>query len=246
MKSAAVFLSALVSISAMAQQPAIEYRFDEVERKVLLTSGTAETRVTAGQRAHSGDKVETGWFSRTLIASEGHRASFELFSSTEVTLASDTPGVILTLDRGRIRAAFDKIVGSEPRIVKTPGALLAVRGTEFDVRVDGKGETTVDVFEGIVEIRSPLRNEPMFVRAGEQGAFGRERPPSTRPMPEQRQRERAREEEQRHGGGNENRPPGETRPEPHPGRGEGEPSGAPPMRPASPPPPPPHRPPASF
>ena len=247
MKAAATFLSALLAMSASAQLNAIDYRFDEVERKVTLTSGTSETRVAAGQHARSGDKVETGWFSRTLIASEGHRASFELFSSTEVTLASETPGVILTLDRGRIRAAFDKITGNEPRIVKTPGALLAVRGTEFDVRVDAQGEATVDVFEGVVEIQSPLRTEPVFVRAGEQGAFGRQRPPSTRPMPEQRKRERAREEEQRRDGAGGNRPTGGMRPDAGPRRGgAGGSHGGSPKPSTPPPPPPPQRPPASF
>jgi len=184
MKALLTSLLAFFTISIAAQP--LEYRFDEIKRKVLLQGAQA----AKGQQAHGGDKVTTGWFSYARIASERHRATFEIFSSTDVTLASDTPGVILSLERGRIRAAFDKITGSEPRVVKTPGALLAVRGTEFDVTVDASGNTTLDVWEGIVEVTSPLQEEPQFVRAGEMSRFGPQRPPQTGPMPDHRRRDR--------------------------------------------------------
>ncbi len=187
MKTLLTSLLTLVTIAASAQTP--DYRFEEIRRKVLLQG----TQATNGQHASGGEKIATGWFSYARIASEGHRATFEIFSATEVTLATGTPGVILSLERGRIRAAFDKITGSEPRVVKTPGALLAVRGTEFDVRVDSSGNTTVDVWEGIVEIRSPLQAEPHLVRAGEESRFGPRRPPQTGPMPEHRHREGGRD-----------------------------------------------------
>lgn len=188
MKTPMALLLTLVALDASAGQP-LDYRFDSVTRTVTVKSSGKEQRATKGGHARGGDQVETGWFSSALIASEGQGARFEIYSATLVTLAEDTPGVILSLERGRIRAAFDKIVGSEPRIVKTPGALLAVRGTDFDVRVDRDGNTEVDVFEGLVEVRSPLRPEPLFVKPGEEARFGRTQPPSSRPMPEQRRRE---------------------------------------------------------
>ena len=77
---------------------------------------------------------------------------------------------------------FDKITGTEPRIVQTPGALLAVRGTQYNVEVDAAGKTIVDVFEGTVEIRSPLRPEPFLVHAGETSIFSRRDPPPDHPM----------------------------------------------------------------
>lgn len=177
---------ALICVSGVGAQAPVEYRFDEVRRTVTVTRGEKELRAAKGQQAESGDKVETGWFSYALIGSDRHRARFELFSGTSVTLAAGTPGVILTLERGRIRAVFDKIVGSEPRTVQTPGALLAVRGTQFDVEVDREGETTLDVFEGIVEVQSSLQQQPMLVKAGEESSFGPRRPPVLRPMPEHR------------------------------------------------------------
>lgn len=232
-----------------AQQAPIAYRFDEVRRSVTVTHGASAQRAGKGQQAESGDKVETGWFSYALIGSERHRARFEIFSSTSVTLASQTPGVILTLERGRIRAAFDKIVGSEPRTVQTPGALLAVRGTQFDVQVDRSGNTTLDVFEGVVEVQSSLQREPLMVRAGEESIFGPRKPPVMRPMPEHRRRNGP-EGEGRDGdrrnptpnrGGDRRGDPGAHGDRPPGDSGRGQPG--PPSSGNNPPPPPPHKPP---
>jgi ferric-dicitrate binding protein FerR (iron transport regulator) len=188
MKRLLAVLVAVAVTAPLAGQPRVAYSFDEVRRKVLLTSGELESRVSRGHTAYGGDKVTTGWFSYARIANERYRAKFEIFSSTDVLLAEGTPGVLLSIERGRIRAAFDTITGGEPRIVKTPGALLTVRGTKFDVEVSAAGDSTVDVFEGILEVRSMLTREPVTVRAGQQTTFGRTDAPVVRPMPEERRR----------------------------------------------------------
>jgi hypothetical protein len=182
-------LTAILLLSAVTAvgQP-IDYRFDQVKRTVTVKTGTQELNIAAGSHAQSGAKVTTGWFSYALIATEQYRAKFEIFSSTQVQLAEGTPGVLLSVDRGKIRAMFDKITGSEPRVVKTPGAMLAVRGTQFDVEVDSAGKTTVDVFEGVVEVRSDMLREPVLVHPGEQTVFGRRDPPNVHPMPESHRR----------------------------------------------------------
>jgi hypothetical protein len=178
-------LTLLSAISAAAQPAVIDYRFDEVKRKVTLASQKQQKPAVVGLKAQSGDTVETGWFSYALIATEMHKAKFEIFSSTKVALATvdGEPGVLLSLERGKLHAIFDKIIGNEPRVVKTPGALLAVRGTQYTVEVDNDGNTKVDVHEGIVEIRSPLRPEPFLVHAGELANYGRQRPPQVKPSP---------------------------------------------------------------
>jgi len=104
-----------------------------------------------------------------------------------VQLAGGTAGVILSVERGRLHAMFDKITGSEPRVVQTPGALLAVRGTQYTVDVDKAGQTTLDVFAGTVEVRSQLRHEPVLVHAGEESVFSRHDAPGIpAPMPRDR------------------------------------------------------------
>jgi hypothetical protein len=186
---AAALLTSILTAASVAQTtPAqtatpIEYRFDDVKRTVTLTSAQKELRVARGQLAQGGDKVQTGWFSYALISSERYRAKFEIFASTDVVLTQNEPGVILSVERGKLRAMFDKITGNEPRIVKTPGALLAVRGTQYDIEVDDSGNTTLHVFEGIVEVRSELRREPLLVPAGQMANFSRRNAPAAHPMP---------------------------------------------------------------
>lgn len=182
MKTLFASLAMLAATAATTPQAPVGYRFDEVKRNVVLKSANKESQATKGLRAQSGDHVHTGLFSYALIAAEEHHAKFEIFSSTDVQLAGGTPGVILSLERGRMHALFDKITGSEPRIVQTPGALLAVRGTQYNVEVDGSGKATLDVFEGIVEIQSPLRPQPFLVHAGESSIFSRREPPPDHPM----------------------------------------------------------------
>jgi len=176
MKTIIAVCLTLISAAAFGD---VDYRFDQVKRKVELNA----SQVAAGHHARSGDKVQTGWFSYALIASDHYRARFEIFSSTNVQLAGGTPGVILSLERGRLHAMFDKITGSEPRVVQTPGALLAVRGTQYDVEVDRDGNTNLKVYEGIVEVKSPLQPAPLLVHAGEAADYGRQQAPQVHQMP---------------------------------------------------------------
>jgi hypothetical protein len=190
MKTFLASLAMLTAAAASTPTAPVAYRFDEVKNNVVLKTASHQSEAAKGARAQSGDHVHTGLFSYALIAAEQYRAKFEIFSVTDVQLAGGTPGVILSLERGRIRAMFDKITGSEPRIVQTPGALLAVRGTQYNVEVDNSGKATLDVFEGTVEIRSPLRAEPFLVHAGQTSTFSRGEPPPDHPMqtpPDRRQ-----------------------------------------------------------
>jgi hypothetical protein len=251
MKTTLVTLITIATaMSAAAQSNVVDYRFDEVKRKVTLESQNHEVQAAVGLKAQSGDKVQTGWFSYALIATEAHKAKFEIFSSTKVALASNEPGVILSLERGKLHAIFDKITGNEPRVVKTPGALLAVRGTQYTVEVDTDGNTKLDVHEGIVEIRSPLQMEPVFVHAGEFANYSRRVAPVAKPMPQRGNRAPNDGRTKPQGGEGENgRSPRGNEPQdgrPHnapPSHGGGHSAPPPSSSPQQPPPPPP-RPPA--
>jgi hypothetical protein len=223
-------LTAAAATTTTPPSALLGYRFDDVKNNVVLKTAVRESHAAKGLRAQSGDRVHTGMFSYALIAAEPQRARFEIFSLTDVQLAGGTPGVILSLERGRIHALFDKITGSEPRIVQTPGALLAVRGTQYNVEVDSSGKATLDVFEGTVEIRSPLRSEPYLVHAGQSSIFSRHEPPPDHPMntpPERRQ------DSQSHGA-----PPTHGSPDDH-GHPTGDAGGRPGMPPQPRPAPPP-------
>ncbi len=225
----------LAAAAATTPQTPVGYRFDDVKNNVILKTANHDSAATKGLHAQSGDRVHTGLFSYALIAAEEHRAKFEIFSLTDVQLAGGSPGVILSLERGRIHALFDKITGSEPRIVQTPGALLAVRGTQYNVEVDSSGKATLDVFEGTVEVQSPLRPQPVFVHAGQSSVFSGHEPPPEHPTttpPERRQPAPARPD------GSDPHNPGQGAPgrPGDPGAHGSQPPGQPPQpRPAPPP-----------
>lgn len=182
------FMTLILSASLLAAtlvdatEP-VSYVFEQVTRRVTLVTAGGEVRAAVGGAARGGDRVRTGWLSHTILGAPRHAARFEIFAGSDVLLASDAPGVLVSLERGRLKAIFDKITGDEPRVVKTPGALLAVRGTRYGVEVDARGNAYLAVFEGAVEVRSPLQPEPLLVRAGEVCEYGRSFRPEARPAP---------------------------------------------------------------
>ena len=182
-RSAASLFALMVSALPLLGQEPVEYRFEQVRGKVTVATPAAETRASAGSAARGGDRVRTGWFGYALLGAPRFGARFEVFAGSDVRLASETPGVLLSLERGRLKAIFDKVTGEEPRMVKTPGALLAVRGTRYGIEVGRDGAGTLVVFEGTVEVRSPLRPEPLLVQAGEACHYSASMRPESMPMP---------------------------------------------------------------
>lgn len=181
MRTAALLLVVLL---ASASDAPLAYRFEQVKGKVVITSGQQERRATVGATAFGGEKVRTGLFGRAQLAVPTHACRFELFPLTRVVLASDQPGVLVELQKGKLWAAFDAILGNQERLVVTPGATLAVRGTAYGVEVSGDGETVLAVFEGTVEVRSSLPDvPPLLVPAGHICGFSAKRRPFSRPMP---------------------------------------------------------------
>jgi len=89
---------------------------------------------------------------------------------TRLVLSAPGPGNwnYFQLLIGHIRAFIRKRTGGEPPFqLGTPSAVIAVRGTRFDVEVNRHGVTEVDVFEGLVEV-SPkgVPGSPVLVKPG--------------------------------------------------------------------------------
>jgi hypothetical protein len=175
-------IAILTAVFSPAAQEGIEYRFEQVRSKVVVVSPVQTFHASAGTIAYSGDRVRTGWLGHAVVAVPGKAARFEIFPSSEVVLSAESAGVILSIDRGRLSAVFDALAGDEPRAIRTPGALLAVRGTRYGVEVHRDQRAVLVVFEGAVEVTSPLSPEPMIVRAGQISEFGPRHAPQTRQM----------------------------------------------------------------
>jgi len=87
---------------------------------------------------------------------------------------------------GRIRTQIQKRTGGSPAFqIGTPSAVISVRGTKFDVEVDRRGFTEVDVDEGVVELEAVTgRGSSVMITAGFSSRVGMETGPEV-PRPTQ-------------------------------------------------------------
>jgi hypothetical protein len=98
-------------------------------------------------------------------------STFDVFPNSKVQFRSNPGNLrdLVDLVLGRIRVHIEKIGGQpNPNSVRTPTAVISVRGTTFDV-VAEEDLTTVAVEEGLVAVRHLLRpsNEERLLSAGE-------------------------------------------------------------------------------
>ncbi|MCU1219151.1 MAG: hypothetical protein JWN42_348 [Candidatus Angelobacter sp.] len=87
---------------------------------------------------------------------------------------------------GRVRTQIQKRIGGAPAFqIGTPSAVISVRGTKFDVEVDRRGFTEVDVDEGVVELEAVTgRGESVMITSGFSSRVGMETGPEV-PRPTQ-------------------------------------------------------------
>jgi hypothetical protein len=175
---------AVLSAAPSANAPSsLNYEVTAVKHKLFLEEHGEERTLQQGDHATSGDSLRTGWRATAELAVPARAAFFHLGSSSRFRLAHDRPGVLLELERGRLRAVFGL---EEPgdgtaqeRLVTTPSAVLSVRGTQYGVEVAKNGETSLVVFEGVVEVTETNGiGGPVQVRAGETCRVRSGKPPS--------------------------------------------------------------------
>ncbi len=87
---------------------------------------------------------------------------------------------------GRVRTQIQKRINGSPAFqIGTPSAVISVRGTKFDVEVDRRGFTEVDVDEGVVELEAVTgRGQSVLITAGFSSRVGMEGGPEA-PRPTQ-------------------------------------------------------------
>ncbi len=145
---------------------------------VTLTGQISVLRDSSPWALNVGDSVRPG---QTIVTgSDGYAllqvsdgSTFEVFSNARVVFR-DNPGNwkdLLEVFLGRVKIQIQKM-GGQPNYnkVRTPTAVISVRGTVFDVTVEDEDATTlVVVEEGTVEVRHALipQKDPKTLNAGE-------------------------------------------------------------------------------
>lgn len=131
--------------------------------------GSAAGRPVRGQILPEGTTLET-YDGQMMLVLRADESEVLIQPHTRVVLRSPQPGNwdALQILLGRIRAFIQKRTGGAPEFqMGSPSAVIAVRGTRFDVEVDRSGVTEVDVFEGVVEVgSSSIPGESVLIHPG--------------------------------------------------------------------------------
>jgi hypothetical protein len=145
---------------AHAQQAdvALVYRLLQEGRMLVTPASGTEHPAQIGERLRSQALLTTSPNTRAALRFTDDGSILRLNPSSRVRLTSgDERGVVvrtLQLEFGELWARVTRHDGTTLR-VQTPAGVAAVKGTEFLVRVDEKGVTTVLTLEGVVEFFNP-------------------------------------------------------------------------------------------
>lgn len=146
-RSALISLLLLASLSARGAAEAAIGQIKSASGEVTILRGGVSQKAAAGDRVFQADVLATGpdgsvgiTFADNSMMSLGPDSRLSLdqfvFDTTTHEGVFDS-----SLSRGTLAVKSGQIVKQTPEAMKvrTPGALLGVRGTEFVVRADGGG-----------------------------------------------------------------------------------------------------------
>jgi hypothetical protein len=119
----------------------------------LSLPGQSPSNPLRGEQLPPGTILDTGSGRLLLRLSDGSEVIVRAHTKLQVQQPSLTDPSYFQLLLGRIRALINKRTGGAvPFELGTPSAVIAVRGTQFDVEVNPRNVTEVDVVDGLVEV----------------------------------------------------------------------------------------------
>jgi hypothetical protein len=111
------------------------------------------TNPLRGEQVPPGTILDTGNGRLLLRLSDGSEVMLRAHTRLQVQEPSLTDRSYFQLLLGRIRAfIYKRTGGTVPFELGTPSAVIAVRGTQFEVEVNAHNVTEVDVVDGLVEV----------------------------------------------------------------------------------------------
>jgi hypothetical protein len=146
-------------VHAQQADIALVYRLLQDGRMLVNPATPAERRAQIGDRLKDHDLLFTSDNTRAALRFTDDGSILRLNPNSRVRLTSgDERGVVvrtLQLEFGELWTRVARHDGTTLR-VQTPAGVAAVKGTEFVVRVDEHGVTTVLTLEGVVEFFNQL------------------------------------------------------------------------------------------
>src|ERR1700730_18783177 len=157
-----VFLAAAGTAAAQEQQPTSApttaaiagATIAEWKGNIRLSlPGQLPSNPLRGEQLPPGTILDTGSGKLLLRLSDGSEVMVRAHTRLQVQQPSLTDPSYFQLLLGRIRALINKRTGGAvPFELGTPSAVIAVRGTQFEVEVNSRNVTEVDVVDGLVEV----------------------------------------------------------------------------------------------
>ncbi len=119
----------------------------------LSLPGQSPSNPLRGEQLPPGTILDTGSGRMLLRLSDGSEVLVRAHTRLQVQQPSLTDPTYFQLFLGRVRALINKRTGGAvPFELGTPSAVIAVRGTQFEVEVNPRNVTEVDVVDGLVEV----------------------------------------------------------------------------------------------
>jgi len=129
-----------------------------VEGRVSVLRNLQEWTISPGDTIQVKETVITGSDGHALFkVSDG--STFEVFQNAKVVFRNSPPNWkdLLDIMAGRVRVYVEQHNNKpNPNRVITPTAVISVRGTIFEIDVDGDETTLIEVEEGVVEVQHAL------------------------------------------------------------------------------------------
>jgi hypothetical protein len=140
--------------------------------------GQSPSAPAIGETLPPGTVLETGGGKLLLQLADGSQVLIRAHTRLTLEQPAPTDRGYFQLLLGRIRAIITKRTGGAPPFeLGTPSAVIAVRGTQFEVGVNQRQETDVDVSEGVVEVTGRRSGTSVLVHAGYSTRVGMDTPP---------------------------------------------------------------------
>lgn len=180
----------VLQIIALVVLPGIARAYDA---EVIYVTGQAYVReatkwepVKEKQQLNAGAALRTGPFGQVALLLRDN-TQLRVNQNSELTIKAVEPNgtTAVELDKGHawaqakrfLRTVTGAVAMARPAVqVTTPTSTIGIRGTDWDVRLDPDGATTLTVLSGVVELSNPLGT--LMVAPNEQARSEAGKPPT--------------------------------------------------------------------
>ncbi len=180
-----IFLTLFVCALLFAQNNSAKVRFLIGSAERLPANETTWQKASLNDRVYEGDRIKTALNSRVELEMPDESIirvdQNSIFDVKDIKTEEESgeDNFSFSLWAGNIWAKFTKAVsGRKSRSIESPSAVVAVRGTTFEVNVDQELTTRVAVEEGEVLVTSKDTQGEVIVRSNQQTIVRRGKSPT--------------------------------------------------------------------